>query len=251
MLLGGPPVELKGRGTVGQIGSTIELALGKRRRSERLSKLATRSLAHDLRTPLARIRGFLENAENVTADTQGKIDDSLEQIELLNHTIARLMTYVYLEDGSFGRRSEQIDLSELLSSLAEDYEVVLEELDSQLHTQIQPDISLSGLSDLMQQAVINVIENSIKYGMQKARLDLNLRTEDCFAVIEVRDYGPGVDPAYLDQICRPYEQQPEHRQQGGGLGLSLVSGIIDYHNGHLEVANAEPGLVTRMRFPLG
>lgn len=227
-------------------------ALGSRSRRDRLARLATRSLAHDLRTPLARIRTTLEQMQLSTHEDIDRAGYSLEQIERLNQTIARLMLFIRLDDRRSLRALEPMSLSDLVSSLAEDYEFVLEDAGIQWHTDIEADIQIYGLPDLLQQALINVVENALKYGVAESdpRFEMSVTKDAGFAVVHFRDNGPGIPEVDLARIQRPFEQQSKHAATGGGLGLSLVEGIVDVHNGVIELRNAKSGLLLDVRLPL-
>ncbi|USI71993.1 sensor histidine kinase [Sphingomonas morindae] len=211
-------------------------------------KTATDAIAHDLRTPLTRVRAALHRARAAAAPPgQGALLDPA--IADLDHVIARFAALLRLSElEAAGRRSglRPIDLAPLLAQLAELYAPLAEDRGVVLHSRVAPVPPIEADPALLFEAIANLVDNASKF----ARGAVTLRTRACAAMvlIEVIDDGPGIPPDEREAVLRRFHRaRGAAGVEGSGLGLAVVGAIVHIHGFTLELADAAPGLVARIR----
>jgi hypothetical protein len=219
------------------------------------------NIAHDLRTPLNRLRNRVEAALREKADA-GRYHDALqttiEEADDLIKTFDALLSIARLEAGAAQNGDEHFDLSSVVSDLAELYEPVAEERGISLVLDIQTDVSAIGRRELIAQAVANILDNAIKYGgsgdeTARARPEITFRLHqrDGYADIVVADRGPGVPTADRERVLRRFVRLEASRSQPGtGLGLSLAAAVARIHKGSLTLSDNDPGLKVVLSIPV-
>lgn len=202
------------------------------------------NVAHDLRTPMARLRGTAERAlqSGDPAAQREALSDCLEESERILSMLDTLMDISEAETGVLRLTRERIDLRALLEEVVELYEDVAEM--KQVTVTIEPGdaIAVEGGRDRLRQAFANLLDNAIKYtpGHGSVRI-AGGRDPSGQAVITIADTGVGIAPEHLPRIwARLYRADPSRSERGLGLGLSLVKAYVAAHGGTVE-AVSEPG----------
>ena len=199
------------------------------------------NVAHDLRTPMTRLRGIAETAlassdPAVLRDGLGAcLEESDRVIEMLN----TLMDISEAETGTMALRREPIDLAELVRQTVDLYEDLAEE--KQLRIAAAADGSLIVPLDRnrMRQVLANLVDNAVKYTPAGGQIDIAARREGSEAIITVRDTGTGIPPEELPRIWdRLYRGDKSRSERGLGLGLTLVKAIVEAHGGKVAVESA-------------
>ncbi|WOI38419.1 HAMP domain-containing sensor histidine kinase [Alteromonas sp. CI.11.F.A3] len=191
-------------------------------------KSVSDSIAHDLRTPLARLRNNLEHIddEKLRHDTTYEADKLLNMFNSLLR-ISKLET-VHKKEGFC-----ETELSDMVTDVEDLYQPLAEDRDIKLISQLS-NIQFYGDPNLLFQAVANVLDNAIKYTPDGGTVTLQLTATSSHVIISVNDNGKGVDEHELDSLERRFFQADKSRTcEGNGLGLSLVSAIIKLHKGKL------------------
>ena len=217
-------------------------------------RMLTDSLAHDLRSPVSRLR----SAAFAAAETS----DPQEQEELLGSVIRqadalmRILTGVLeisRSEALTGRKQfNWFDLGELCAELAEMYEPLAEEAGASLLylPPVRP-IPLFGHRQLLAQAVSNLIENAVRYGAAGGEIRMAVRNDAHCARIEVADRGPGIPNELRSEARRRFGRLDSSRSnEGAGLGLALAEAIAHLHDGELLLEDNSPGLLTAVEIPL-
>ncbi|PAU82129.1 two-component sensor histidine kinase [Halovibrio salipaludis] len=202
------------------------------------------SIAHDLRTPLTRLRSQLENTliNLKDPDAQDQVGEAVAEADQLLGTFNALLRIARLETGGKTLQSEPLELSTLVTDAVELYEALAEEKDQVLDYEASEEVPLLGDRDLLFQAVSNLIDNAIKYTDEGGRIGVTVRREGGQAVLEVADSGDGVPDHEKENIFgRFYRVGKSRSQPGNGLGLSLVSAVVELHEGHIGLSDAKPG----------
>lgn len=217
----------------------------------------TNSIAHDLKTPLTRLRGRLETLTLAEQDTKKREEIGLGVAELdrLLSTFNALLRISRVEAGDSLSEFVEIDLAALIRDAVDFYEPIAEDRGQKLHLQNaespREGLRLTGDRDLMFQSVANLIDNAIKYGACGQTVTVELRGDDEQVEILVRDQGEGIPEAERDRVFeRFYRVEHSRTHPGNGLGLSLVAAVAKLHRGRVHLEN-DSGLRVRLTFPLG
>lgn len=219
---------------------------------EELSML-TDSLAHDLRSPVGRLRAAADRA--LTTDVPEQREQLLVKIIHEADSLMRMLTTV-LEIGrsealATRKQFAHFDAGALACELAEMYEPVAEEAGVQLQFEnpMKP-LDMVGHRQLLAQAVSNLVENAIKYGAEGGEITLSARDGRDRVIIEVRDRGPGIPAELRAQARRRFVRLDSSRSEAGaGLGLTLADAIAHLHRGELVLDDGHPGLRAALELP--
>ena len=217
-------------------------------------RLLTDSLAHDLRSPATRLRA--------AAHAAAESSDPAEQEELLGSVVRnadaliRILTTVLeisRSEALTGRKQfAWFDAGELAAELAEMYDPLADERGASLKFD-RPGrpVPLFGHRQLLAQAVSNLLENAIRYGSDGGEIDVRVSPGEKQIRIEVADRGPGIPLDRRTEALRRFGRLDSSRSdEGAGLGLALVQSIAHLHDGELQLADNEPGLLTAIKLPV-
>ncbi len=222
------------------------------------------NIAHDLKTPLNRLRNRAEAAlrsAQTPEELSAGLGQTIEAADEIIKTFNALLLIARLEAGAIEETKEPVALSALLSDAAELYEPVAEEAGLGLKITDLDNATVSANRHLIGQAVINLIDNAIKYGRksksdaghasQSGLIEIGLRRENGQAVISVADNGPGISAQDRARAMERFVRLDKSRSlPGTGLGLSLVAAVARMHNGQLLLEDNHPGLKAVLVFPL-
>lgn len=208
-------------------------------------KQVSSDVAHDLRTPLARLRQNLESARE-EARTQPQfraaIDAALAETDALLATFAALLRIAQIESKARRAAFAPVDLSGLLSLTADTYAAVAEDEGRRLDADVAPGLRVEGDRALLAQMAANLIENALRHTPPGARVTVALRRDGDAALVRIADDGPGIPAAERDKALRRFHRLERSRTTpGDGLGLALVAAVVDLHAGSLRLSDAAPG----------
>jgi len=209
------------------------------------------SVAHDLRTPLTRLRSRLENALRHVDDPaqRGAIEGALEDADSLLATFAALLRVARAEAGT-QRNFVDIDLHTLAEEVADLYGPLAEEKGLGFITRFEQGLFVKGDPNLLAQAFANLIDNAIKYTDTGAVTVVLTRQKGQPTAI-VCDTGPGIPDEYKDKVLeRLFRLEQSRTSPGSGLGLALVAAVAKSHGLELKLEDNVPGLKVSLRFPL-
>lgn len=219
------------------------------------------SIAHDLRSPLTRLRTSLEaglrDAEN-GASGEETLRQALSDTEDLLNTFNAILRIARLESGERREMLSPLDPAEIVADMAELYEPVAEDAGLSFDTDIQHGLNVLGDRGLISQALANLLDNAIKYCPQGGTVTLRLRrTAEGDREISVSDTGPGIPAAERDRVLERFVRLESSRSlPGAGLGLSLVKAVADIHGGQVRLGEGlgadgvgGPGLTASLILP--
>jgi signal transduction histidine kinase len=212
------------------------------------------NVAHDLRTPIARLRGMAERAlqSGDAADQKEALADCLEEADRILSILNTLMDITEAESGVLQLRREPVALRALLSEAVELYEDVADAKRVAVTVEPGDEVIVSGARDRLRQVFANLLDNAIKYTPAGGQVCITITRDADWAVATVADTGVGIAAEHLPRIWeRLYRADPSRSERGLGLGLSLVKAYVEAHGGTVE-ANSAPGRgsVFTVRLPI-
>jgi signal transduction histidine kinase len=212
----------------------------------------TDNVAHDLKTPLARLRARLELALLGPSDPAAQseaIRAAIDEADRLLATFNALLSIAEAEAGAGARHAERLDLGEIAQAVVELYEPVAEEKGVALRLDRVPGTLIHGDRHLLSQAIANLLDNALKHGAN-SEIAISVRRHDEHAVIEVSDHGPGIPESERETVFDRFVRLERSRSTpGNGLGLSLVRAVARRHEAIVALADNRPGLRVQIEFP--
>ncbi len=215
----------------------------------------TAGVAHELRTPLSRLRNRLESGgdeigpENASA--LRVINDAIQGVDEVLSLFAAILRIAEIESGETSRRFGPIDMSQLAIDLAESYAPAVRDGGRNIIWSIDPNITVNGDRELVAQAGANLLENAQIHTPPATLIRLTLVAAGSFACLGVSDNGPGVAKADRARIFERFRRLDISRDKPGyGLGLNLVNAVARLHGGQLVFDDCAPGLSATLELPL-
>ena len=221
-------------------------------------KQVSDNIAHDLKTPLTRLRNRAEAAlsgKPKVGDYKQALESTIAESDHLIKTFNAILMISRLEAGYSSENTVQVDLAATVADVVELYEPVAEEAGVTVETAVDGSFIVRGNRELIGQALSNIIDNAIKYSLDavsgKPVVSVSLRREAGEIRLTVADNGQGI-PDHADR-ARATERfvrlEKSRSQPGSGLGLSLAKAVMKFHEGRLDLLPGDPGLSVVMSFP--
>ncbi|MBB6306339.1 sensor histidine kinase [Xanthobacter tagetidis] len=214
------------------------------------------NIAHDLKTPLTRLRNRAEEALR-TADGEAQwrraLEDTIEESDGLIRTFDALLMIARAEAGQARASMSDVDLAAIAENVSELYEPLADEKGLDLEVAAAP-VVVHGVRELLAQALSNLVDNAIKYAApqegERRRIAVSLERDGSEAVLRVADQGPGIPTSEHGRVVERFVRLEASRTRpGSGLGLSLVAAVAHLHGGSLAFSDNDPGLVATLRLP--
>ncbi len=204
------------------------------------------SIAHDLRTPLTRLRNQLENTLITVDNDEARehVGQAVAEADQLLATFNALLRIARLETrGGNSADMKVVALDELVSDACELYEALSEDKDQSFSQELEQNVRIEGDRDLLFQMISNLIDNAIKYTPEHGAIKVVVRRDGGGAVFEVQDSGIGIPDDEKDQVFQRFYRVGKSRSlPGNGLGgLSLVSAVAEIHQGQILLSDTHPG----------
>jgi signal transduction histidine kinase len=203
------------------------------------------NVAHDLRTPIARIRGVAEVAlrsDDSADDARQALAECVEESDHLLTMLNTLMDISEAESGALTLNVDAVNLAELVEGAADLYRHVAEEKGVALSTRAASELWVAADRTRLRQVLANLLDNAIKYTPAGGRIEVTAEQDRDRVVVRVADTGIGMTPDELPRIWeRLYRGDQSRSQRGLGLGLSLVRAVVEAHRGRIEVSSVAGG----------
>lgn len=211
------------------------------------------NIAHDLKTPLARLKQKLEEAvkaNDAGPVTNENLEQSIREADLLLSTFNALLRIARIEVGQAKSNFNPIDFHNLLSDIVEFYEPLAEDKNQVIKCTLNQHVESYGDRDMLFQVLANLLENSIKYTPKSGVIEVSLAEKEDKIIIIIADNGPGIPKDEREKVFQRFYRLDQSRTtSGNGLGLSLVLAVIKMHQGKIDLQDNHPGLKNIITIP--
>ena len=247
-------VRVSGRGDeIDRVAETINVMLDRIGRLMDGVRQVSDSIAHDLRTPIARARARLEDAvarATCPEEMRAACCQAIGDLDGITAVFGALLRIAEIEAGGRRRAFAPFDAAGVLAGLAELYEAPAEESGVTLLLDAPAPLPLQGDQAMVQQAVANLLDNALKFSPPGGTVRVCGRAENGHVRMAVEDHGPGIAEADRARATeRFFRGDTARHTQGYGLGLALVRAVAQLHGGTLRLDDAHPGLLATIELP--
>ncbi|ALJ12490.1 sensor histidine kinase [Sphingopyxis macrogoltabida] len=245
-------IPLRGTGDdFDELSETLNLMLGRIEESVESVRRVSDNVAHELRTPLARLHADLDELRAAGSDEERQrlAGQALAEAGRLQAIFDALLRIARIESGRHLAGVKPVDLTTLLTDAVEFHLPDAEERGQRIESNIAPGLAIAADRNLLFQAVSNLLDNASKYGGAGGTIRVRAEKRDGMVRIEIGDTGPGIAPEYRERVKERFFRVPDTAAQPGtGLGLALVAAIVALHKGTMEIGDASPGTKVVLSF---
>jgi signal transduction histidine kinase len=210
------------------------------------------NVAHDLRTPLTRMRGRLEKAyhgQRIGEDDQALIGDTIAELDAVLRIFSSITRIAQIETQARKDAFRAVNLAEIAGEVVELYDAAAEQEGTRLTVVGDREVMVTGDRDLIFDAIANLVDNAIKHGRAGGQVVVANENIDGKPVISIADDGPGIPAHEYEQVFKRFYRLEHNRYTpGNGLGLSLVAAVAHLHGARIEMLDNSPGLKLKLWF---
>lgn len=233
----------------------VNSLLARLARTTEILRTSLHSAAHDLRSPMHRMRLRMEQAlgaEPPAGPERDTLELLLRDVDQMQRVLTALLQIAEAESGTVGARPEPVALDHMLDELGELYQPQAEQQGITFTVSCEPGSRVLGHRQLLAQAVANLIDNALKFTPAGGRVALRTQGTDGRLIISVADSGPGIPSEDRSRAVEPFVRLSNAPpRDGSGLGLNLAAAVARLHGGSLRLEDNDPGLVARLDLPVG
>ncbi|MFO7287036.1 MAG: HAMP domain-containing histidine kinase [Gammaproteobacteria bacterium] len=208
------------------------------------------SVAHDLRSPLTRLRTRLETLANAPNPSREDLEACVAQADALLATFNALLRIARIESGAYRSAFAPTDLGRIARDVCELYQAAADERGIALSCEAPDGALVIGDRELLAQALTNLLDNAVKYTPDGGRIDVEVTAAPRSYVLSVADTGPGIPAHERERMLERFTRLDSARSlPGNGLGLALVKAVAEQHDGRLTLGDRKPGLIVELELP--
>ncbi len=235
-----------------RISAAINASLARLEGLVEAMRQVSADIAHDLRTPLNRLRIRIESAADCVKQglpAEEELAEAIRESNTINETFSALLRIAQIEAGARREKFAALDLAALMTDVAEVYAEVAEDVGQSLHCDALTPSFVLGDKELLTQAFANLIENAIRHCPAGTKITCSVTVDGDSVQAAVADGGPGIVAEEHEKVLRRlYRLEKSRSTEGTGLGLALVKAVADLHGADLALRDAGPGLCVVVRF---
>lgn len=245
------PVEAASNDDLSRVADRINETLARLEDVLESQRQISNDIAHDMRTPLQRLRQRLERMAGQSVIDPTEAERALAQTEDLIGTFNALLRIARIEAGERRAKFRMTDLGELAANVQEVFEPAAEDGGQTLTLRRPADrVSVLGDPDLLTQLLSNLVENALRHTPPGTKIEIGVSHSETGPILAVSDTGPGIPPRDRDKVLRRFFRGEKSRTSGGnGLGLSLCQAVAGLHHAQLVILDNHPGARVEIRFP--
>ena len=242
---------VKGKGDdIEQLAENVNRMLGQTTDLMGAMKRMSGSLAHEMKSPLTRLRQKLEGMTGKARPTREGMIDAVSEMDQVIALFNGLLRITQIEAGERRGKFETVDLGALVRDVVGLHLPVAEEQNQTLSFDVEPDTNIAGDAMLLKQLISNLIDNAIKHTPHGSLINVNVSEKIDGVHLVVADNGLGLSKIERGEVMKPFHRpQRSHDVPGTGLGLATVKAISDVHGASLELGDNQPGLIVSVKFP--
>jgi signal transduction histidine kinase len=200
-------------------------------------------IAHDLRTPLTRLRQRLELAQRGGGDARAVIERAILDVDSILETFGALLRIAQIESGARSAGFSRLDLADVLDTVIEIHQSAIDESGRIFEARIGPALNVDGDRELLTQLFANLLDNALRHSPTNARVALTATRRGERIVVSIADRGPGIPAEFRGKVLqRFFRLEGSRSTPGSGLGLSLAHAIASLHESELVLTDHDPGL---------
>lgn len=200
-------------------------------------------VAHELKTPLSILKSRIEIAlskERSNENYKEDLSETLKDVDNLDSTIKDILDLAWSESDNAFAQMDKINLSETTKEIIETAKSIAFQKGISIQSQVEPDVYIFGKKDKISRAMINIIDNAIKYTDHNGKISLKLKTDGHSAILKLKDNGIGINEEDLGHVFdRFYRGSTKKKTQGNGLGLAIVKSIVSAHQGTVKAESKQ------------
>ncbi len=212
-------------------------------------------VAHELKTPLSTLKGSIEVAmgkERSQAEYKKVLGELLVDADRLSSTLTNVLDLAWSRTDTTDTSNESVNLTEVVEELSEISQKLAYSKNITISIHTEKNIAIAGKKDKIFRAILNIVDNAVKYTGQKGHVSLSLRKKPGFAVVTIKDSGRGIAAADIPHVFnRFYRGGESDKTLGSGLGLSIAKSVIQSSNGSIDLTSkVGQGTTVTVQFPL-